>query len=479
MSSPTLLFITVIINLGRAKKVPDQHHGVVVSSFDTLKEKPRSLIMIAIIGGGIAGSSTAFFLRELFMDKIDIDIYEKDDVCGRLFITRFDGEDYEVGNWDMIDGDEYIQFFTNRFRKLTYNVKDSRIIYARQAYRNSILSRIKTIIDWIWDHVYNTHIIKLFLKENEFPYKRITTNLRKTNIYSTVEEMIEDTAPEMKEYLMQDIRDVILKYGISEYFYDTVLKAYIRQYSGFQNSTHVFSGHKSLKKSLKAKENIYGGMERLCRDILRNSSSHILHRKVNAILWNNITGKFELITDSETINHYDCVVIATPLAENINKIDFQNFPNKIEVNTEYEKLYYVIAEGNLDQRLGDDIPFVDRILTVNDEPLFVTIHKLKDIFNREKNYPHPLWKIVSKFRLETEQLQNYFYFLKRVHQIDKVTLIPTYKNLEKNHSFILFPKVFYINIIERIDSSVNTLLMGANNVANLVYHSLYYKNIYL
>lgn len=53
---------------------------------------------VAIVGGGIGGTSCAYFLRETFKDFAEIDIYEGDTVGGRLAtMTMIDGNEYETG----------------------------------------------------------------------------------------------------------------------------------------------------------------------------------------------------------------------------------------------------------------------------------------------------------------------------------------------------------------------------------------------
>ena len=57
----------------------------------------RFVYFTAIIGAGIGGASTAFFLREHFGADAQISIFERSQVGGRLATVKMAGATYEVG----------------------------------------------------------------------------------------------------------------------------------------------------------------------------------------------------------------------------------------------------------------------------------------------------------------------------------------------------------------------------------------------
>ena len=61
-----------------------------------------------MIGAGISGASTAFYLRQLFGDQVTIDIYEKGKVGGRLASAAFGGKEYESGGSIIHPGNAYM-----------------------------------------------------------------------------------------------------------------------------------------------------------------------------------------------------------------------------------------------------------------------------------------------------------------------------------------------------------------------------------
>ena len=55
------------------------------------------MLLLAIIGAGIGGTSSAHFIRKKFGPSCDITIYESGHIGGRLATTVMAGKEYEVG----------------------------------------------------------------------------------------------------------------------------------------------------------------------------------------------------------------------------------------------------------------------------------------------------------------------------------------------------------------------------------------------
>lgn len=51
----------------------------------------------AVVGAGIGGSSTAHFLRQHFGPEVQVDVFEKGEVGGRLATVTVNHNDYESG----------------------------------------------------------------------------------------------------------------------------------------------------------------------------------------------------------------------------------------------------------------------------------------------------------------------------------------------------------------------------------------------
>ena len=53
--------------------------------------------LTAVVGAGIGGTATAHFLRQHFGPEVQIDVFEKEEVGGRLATVTVNHNDYESG----------------------------------------------------------------------------------------------------------------------------------------------------------------------------------------------------------------------------------------------------------------------------------------------------------------------------------------------------------------------------------------------
>jgi len=74
----------------------------------------------AIIGSGIGGTSCAYFLKEMFKDLVNLDIYEGNKVGGRLAtVIMSDGNEYETGGSVIHQRNRYMSNFVTNLGKLS------------------------------------------------------------------------------------------------------------------------------------------------------------------------------------------------------------------------------------------------------------------------------------------------------------------------------------------------------------------------
>ena len=63
----------------------------------SLITKPKISFFAAIIGGGVGGGATAYFLRQHFGPDLDVTVFERGRIGGRLATVKIAGKTYEVG----------------------------------------------------------------------------------------------------------------------------------------------------------------------------------------------------------------------------------------------------------------------------------------------------------------------------------------------------------------------------------------------
>lgn len=68
-----------------------------------------------IVGGGIGGTAAAYYLRQLFGDQLQIDVFEGEKVGGRLALISIDGQEYEAGGAVIHRQNQYMVNFAKMF----------------------------------------------------------------------------------------------------------------------------------------------------------------------------------------------------------------------------------------------------------------------------------------------------------------------------------------------------------------------------
>ena len=69
------------------------------------------LFTAAIIGAGIGGASASHFITELFNKNLEIDIFEKNEIGGRLSTIKIEDFEYESGGAIIHPRNRYMQNF--------------------------------------------------------------------------------------------------------------------------------------------------------------------------------------------------------------------------------------------------------------------------------------------------------------------------------------------------------------------------------
>ena len=85
---------------------------------DSESEKPLTGgARVAVVGAGVGGCSSAYFLRRLCGDQLELDVFEKAVVGGRTDVIEYDGEKYESGGAVMHSSNKYLTDFAEQFGK--------------------------------------------------------------------------------------------------------------------------------------------------------------------------------------------------------------------------------------------------------------------------------------------------------------------------------------------------------------------------
>lgn len=84
----------------------------IASSDEGTKTRP---FRVAIVGAGVGGCSSAYFLRRLVGDSLDLHVFEKAVIGGRTDVIQFDGHKYESGGAVMHSSNKYLLDLAQQF----------------------------------------------------------------------------------------------------------------------------------------------------------------------------------------------------------------------------------------------------------------------------------------------------------------------------------------------------------------------------
>ena len=69
-------------------------------------------VRVGIVGAGVGGSSTAYQLRQLLGEDVEIVVFEKGKVGGRVTTIDVDGQSFEAGGTIIHPRNQYMENFT-------------------------------------------------------------------------------------------------------------------------------------------------------------------------------------------------------------------------------------------------------------------------------------------------------------------------------------------------------------------------------
>ncbi|VDP35945.1 unnamed protein product [Schistosoma curassoni] len=171
-------------------------------------DSQASFLNPAVVGGGIGGASSAYFLRKMFGNKVSITLFEKSGrIGGRIKAVPFCGETCESGASAIHSSNHYMTSFANQFKIPLVPLKnaDHRLLLFEEGYR-PVFSNITdqttflTPIHLFWRYGLNLLRAKFYLMARIREFTQLTplnpphieaapTNLPMGFISSTVEGM--------------------------------------------------------------------------------------------------------------------------------------------------------------------------------------------------------------------------------------------------------------------------------------------------
>ncbi|XP_064601062.1 prenylcysteine oxidase 1-like [Liolophura sinensis] len=474
---------------------------VAIRSDEGLNLEDDNLPEIAIIGGGIGGTTTAYYLRKLFGNKASIDLFEAKQIGGRVSTVVVNGREYESGASIIHPRNQYMVNFTKLFglRKREGHSEKLAIYDGKKFVFTGSKFNIATMAKMFWRYGMDVYNINSWVENILDKFERVYHHLEDGIAFSTVEGLLESMDASFVDLTKKTIREVLKEDGFSDLFIDELVTAGMRVNYAQGAEVHGFVGSVSLAGALPGLFSVHGGNRLVPERVLQASQVNYLPAevtKVSLVRDHNNNVRYDLSFQHSDLPHgaepmsvtkqYDVVVIAAPLHKRVSDIAFSGFPKPIRyAQEEFHRTVanFALGSANISHfgnyGMGD---FPTAILCNNLDLFFnsfaqntpVDFSSERDSMESEKG---SVWKVFSSTPLSEEELSQLYEVHSKTSVVDWLAY-PEYTPTETLPSFVLYDQLYYVNAIEMAASAMEMSAIGGRNIAQLAFnhwHGLFDK----
>lgn len=466
---------------------------------------PSISAKVCIIGAGIGGTSTAYFLRNFSQNfEHDIHVFEAGGKPGgRVSTIEFEGDYFDSGASIIHEKNFHLVRFARLLGlKPVPQLGDTEILGIWNGkefvYRDVILGKdfwSRQVSGWInsfrilWRYgikglIQMQLLVKALLDQWSLLY------LENRDVYTTVEDLL--SSINLYQITQKKLWEILIENGLSPLLINEIVTMIIRiNYN--QNATiSGLAGAVGLAGSSGALWAVEGGNQQIPEGILILSNATFYpNTRITTVTRSSDSNKYVLEVGSdkegrkgagegegkgvgegdgegkgereENETHTcDAVVIAVPLEE--GKLEL--VPSVSVPFRRYQHTYTTFVRGHLNSNYfgvsEDEIPTTIGTTETEEVP-FSSISVLKQYGAKEFTY-----KIFSRKTMEDELLDRLFRWRRPVTRIDWAAY-PKYEAPEKFAPFLLDDyHLYYINTFESAASAMETAAVSAHNVARLL-----------
>ncbi|XP_069798956.1 prenylcysteine oxidase 1-like isoform X2 [Dendropsophus ebraccatus] len=454
---------------------------------------------LAVVGAGIGGTSAAYFLRQKFGKDVQIDVFEKGEVGGRMSTAEMEGNHYEAGGSVIHPLNLHMKTFVKELglsalplrRNLVGIYNGDEFVYQENEWY------LLSIIKMIWNYGLSFFRMHLWVEDILDKFTRIYRYQTFDYSFSSIESMFHaiggnDYVTKLNVTVEEDMQ----KSGLSQRFIDDIVVPSMRGNYGQGAKVNSFVGAVSLSCADSGIWTVKGGNQQVCTGLLSASKAQLVQgtvtsvqEKVRPTKSGDTIKLYEVSYETDkgrTLDMYDIVVIATPLNKGIGNIKFVGFDPPIETFSKpFHQIVTTFVHGRINSSFfGCPQPCqlsVSEISTTNKPNLFmnsiVPVYPVKPVTESElsKASDIKVWRIYSPEPLTDEQLRLLFELYHAVIVKDWLAC-PKYTPPEKLPPIILHRDIYYVNSIEGTASGMEMSAISAKNIALLSYHRWFGKN---
>ncbi|CAG5123929.1 unnamed protein product [Candidula unifasciata] len=455
-----------------------------------------TLPRIAVIGAGLGGASSAYFLRQLFGKEVQIDVFEANRVGGRAAVINIDGQDYEAGASIIHKKNRYMAEFASQFNK-----SDDRLSHSASfigLYGNS--GMVFQTSDWqavslaklLWRYGFDLYTLREWTKHSLISkFERIYEFQDRGMAFTTLEDMLRAMSDSILNMTRHSLQDVLRDAGLSQRFIDELAMAALRNNYGQTTSAHGFVGAVSLIGAESDLWSVRGGNKQIVELLLKESKASLIEAKVTSvILMKDELGTGSIAYEVEyekthadpnnniSSREYDIVVVATPVSGTKHRISFIDFPNPMTPFVQdYHTTIAMFVQGRINSttfKLSHQDEFPTDLFTVSPDLFFNSIGKLSSVNPGSRSEAtgqkeSAVWKTFLNKVPTEEQINQLFENRSDLRLVDWLAY-PEYRPGNDLPPFMLYDRLYYVNAIESAAAAMEISVIGAKNVALLAFN---------
>lgn len=457
---------------------------------------------IAVIGAGVGGTSFSYFTKELFGDEnIEVDVYEANEVGGRLATIDIDGQRYETGGSIIHPDNRYMAHFCKKFDLQKKEGSDFSRKFALYDGKEIVFSEsqweITTLIKLLWRYGFSPLRLSNHVEKMLSYFKRIYQLQELGKSFNSVEDLLKAMSPEFIEDVKISSEKGFAELGISNNTINELIMAGLLVNFGQTTSAHKFVGLVSVSAENGHLWAISGGNKQVPEKLLKYSGANLIKEKVTKISLNKESGQFNisyspldnvhLEKDIDTVDQqekrnsvnktYDIIIMAAPLTRDTSDIVFENFPSTFMIpEGRYHRTVATIVKGDLNYKYFGQENDIDEIYSIKNTLIINSVGMIQAVEKSNNKKGSKIWKVFSQEPLSDNDLKLLFEKLEEVKVVDWLAY-PHYESNQKLGSFSLHKNFYYINAIEWAASAMEMSVIGAKNVALLAYKDWTNENL--
>ncbi|XP_030849647.1 LOW QUALITY PROTEIN: prenylcysteine oxidase 1 [Strongylocentrotus purpuratus] len=397
-------------------------------------------VKIAVVGGGIGGTSNAFYLRDLFGENAAITLFEKDTIGGRLATVSIGGAEYEIGGTILHPRNLYMKKFVQDFglkeRSAEGTDRTMGIYDGEEFVFQSSQYSIITLLKLLWRYGLDVFRMRWTISNLLKKFERIYDFQDAGQSYTDIEGIMAAMGGEEFEgWLTKPISVVLRDMGMSERFVQEFAAIATRANYG-QKPQHDGVCMVSLAAAVPGLWCIDGGNKLVPEQLLQRSGAKLMKSRVHSVervAGENAERPAFRVTWNEGVKGlksdvFDIVMMASPIEDDLSGIDFIGFDHSVTTTSQ---------------------------ATTATRPV---------TFNASRQ----LYKVFSTGVLNDTQMEALFESYSEATHRDWLAY-PYYQERKAFPGFVLAEGLFYPNAIEWAASAMEMAVIGSRNSAILAY----------